>query len=62
MTDKELLIKYFEDTIIKLEKGGGEPHKVYLAKEKIKSIDWWVGTKWGQDMIKKLKEDEANGK
>jgi len=54
MTDKELLIQYFEQEIQRYRVG--EPHKIFLYEEKIKNIDWWAGTKWGQDKIKEIKE------
>lgn len=50
--DKDILIEYLE---IVIKQAGSETHKIYLYRDKIEHIDYWVNTKWGQDKIKEMK-------
>jgi hypothetical protein len=51
--DKDILIDYFEKAI---KYAGSETHKIYLYRDKIEHIDYWVNTKWGKDKIKEIKK------
>lgn len=50
--NKRTLIDYLEKAI---KQAGSETHKIYLYRDKIENIDYWVNTKWGQDKINEMK-------
>jgi hypothetical protein len=51
--NKDILIDYLEKAIKEV---GSQDHKVYLYRDKIEHIDYWVNTKWGKDKIKEMRE------
>ena len=50
--DKDILIDYLEKSI---KEARSETHKIYLYRDKIEHIDYWVNTKWGKDKINEMK-------
>jgi len=51
--NKRILTDYLEKAIKEV---GSQDHKVYLYRDKIEHIDYWVNTKWGKDKIKEMRE------